>query len=158
MAQLLCTMASARPRQWLGQVSATRVAPAFHCPPIPSPNKNRKQASMVTLVENPHAKVKSEYVKMHMLIVRRRPSLSEKNPNRKPPRADATSVSVFSNPAVPFVIPNSRIKVASTMEYSMTSNESSIQPSPAATTVRRCADEVLLQRRGRTVEASKTIG
>ena len=41
----------------------------------------------------------------------------------------------------------------------MTSKESSIQPRPAATTVRRWAEDVLFQRKGRSaVEASKTLG
>ena len=42
-------------------------------------------------------------------------------------------------------MPNARISVASTIEYSITSNASSIQPSAAAITTRRCAVVAALQ-------------
>ncbi len=92
---------------------------------------------------------------MLKLSIRRRPKRSARKPNPKLPMADAISVSVFRKPAVALFMPNSRISVASTMEYNITSKASSIQPKPAATTVRRCAEVVFAQL---NVISSKTIG
>ena len=91
--------------------------------------------------------VKSEYVRILRLSMRRRPVRSANTPKMKLPIDDATSVKLFSSPAVNLLIPNSRIRVASTMEYRSTSNASSIQPSPAAITVLRCASVVAAHER-----------
>src|SRR5215469_11270394 len=109
-------MPSARPRQTPGHVSATSVAPEFHSPPIPKPSRKRNTASIVMLVEKPQAKVNIEYIKILWLNARRRPKRSASKPKPKLPIADASRVSEFKKPAVDFVIPNSRIRVASTIE------------------------------------------
>ncbi len=73
------------------------------------------------------------------MSARVRPTRSARNPNSSPPIAEARSVSEFSRPALPLSIPRSRIRCASTIEYSITSIASSIQPSPPATSERRSA-------------------
>jgi len=106
---------------------------------------NRHAASITMLVENPHANVKTEYTRMLALNIRRRPSRSARTPKTRPPTADAINVSAFKSPAVVRLMPNARINVASTIEYSITSNASSIHPRAAAITTRRCAVVAALQ-------------
>ena len=144
---------STAPCAWpcLRHQSRARIPFAAH----PNPRKNRSTASMVTDVENPQANVNSEYVRMLRLSMRRRPKRSARKPKPKLPIADAISVKLFKKPAVALFIPNSRISVASTIEYSITSKASSIQPKPAAITVRRCAEVVFDQL---NAICSKTIG
>src|SRR2546430_2044870 len=60
----LCTIEIALARNSVGQLSATRVAPVFHSPPMPSPSTNRATASMPILVDSPEANEHAEYVKM----------------------------------------------------------------------------------------------
>jgi len=43
-----------------GQVSATSVAPVFHSPPMPSPRRNRKTASIRAEVARPEANEQTE--------------------------------------------------------------------------------------------------
>ena len=47
-------------RSSVGQVSATRVAPVSHSPPIPNPNTKRKLASMTIELERPQANEHTE--------------------------------------------------------------------------------------------------
>ena len=61
------------------------------------------------------------------------------------PIADATSVSVFSQPAALFDIEKAVSSEVNTSEYSITSKASSIHPSDAASSVLRCAWVVRLQ-------------
>src|SRR5215510_371110 len=49
----LCTIEMAFARKCVGQVSATRVAPVFHSPPIPNPRTKRKNTSMTIEVDSP---------------------------------------------------------------------------------------------------------
>src|SRR5215470_10725514 len=49
----LCTSEMAFARKCVGQVSATRVAPVFHSPPIPSPRTKRKKIKTMREVESP---------------------------------------------------------------------------------------------------------
>src|SRR5579883_1624504 len=92
---------------------------------------------------------------MLRLSIRRRPQRSAITPRIKLPIAEAASVRVLSRPAVGFDMPNWRMSVASTSEYSITSKASSIQPSPAATSVLRCAGVVARQRSGTSVAADR---
>src|SRR5262249_34747864 len=59
-AQALCTRAMARARRFAGQVSATRVAPVFHSPPIPRPSTKRKKIRMANEVESPEPREQTE--------------------------------------------------------------------------------------------------
>src|SRR4051812_10982690 len=74
---------------------------------------------------------------MLSISARLRPMRSATKPKSRPPMPEATSVSVLSSPACFCVMPRSRITCTSTSEYSITSKASSIQPSAAATSVRR---------------------
>src|SRR5262249_24199062 len=59
-AQALCTRAIARARRFVGQVSATSVAPVFHSPPIPSPRIKRKKIKTAKVVERPDPREQTE--------------------------------------------------------------------------------------------------
>src|SRR5712671_7072576 len=60
----LCTIEIALARNSVGQLSATRVAPVFHSPPIPRPSTNLAAASIAMLVAKPEANEHTEYVRM----------------------------------------------------------------------------------------------
>ncbi len=133
MAQELCMKPSALPRSFSFQVSDTSAAPLAHSPPIPKPRKMRNTANCANVCAKPHAAVKTEYTSTLSISARVRPHLSASTPKIRPPAADASSVSDCSDPAVAASMPSSLRTASSTSAYNMTSNESSIQPSEAAT-------------------------
>jgi hypothetical protein len=77
---------------------------------------------------------------MLSIKARFRPTRSAINPNATPPIPEASNVRLFNRPAVPLLIPRSRMTCARTRAYSMASKASSIQPRAAATRVLRCAE------------------
>ena len=56
-----------------GHVSDTRAAPLVHSPPMPSPNRNRHTPNCQTVVDKPHANVKTEYTSRLPINAGRRP-------------------------------------------------------------------------------------
>ena len=94
---------------------------------------------------------------MLALSMRRRPKRSARSPNSSPPSAEEASVSAFSNPAVVRLMLNARIRCVSTIEYSSTSNASSIQPREAAMSTRRCAGVAALQRKAARMFVYSTL-
>src|SRR5437868_8394862 len=100
IAQELCTTEIAFARNSSGQVSATRVAPVFHSPPIPSPRMKRNTASINTVVESPEANEQIEYVRILSIRARLRPTRSARKPKSTRPIPDASRASVQSSPEV----------------------------------------------------------
>src|SRR6267378_5161388 len=56
----LWTIAMAFDRRWVGQVSATRVAPVFHSPPMPRPSTKRNAPSIGIVVDSPEPSEQTE--------------------------------------------------------------------------------------------------
>src|SRR5215813_5240136 len=75
---------------------------------------------------------------MLTIRARLRPIRSATNPKSTPPAPEARRVRVFRSPAVCLLMCRSCMMCATTSEYSITSNASSIHPSAAAIRVLRC--------------------
>ena len=67
-------------RRSSGQSSETNAAPMHHSPPIPTPARKRKIASVQTPVAKALSSVNSEKLRMLKVIVRTRPKRSAMGP------------------------------------------------------------------------------
>ena len=99
----------------------------------------RKTASWGMVCERPQAKLAIEYIRIEPISARVRPILSARNPKPRPPIAEANRVRELRRPAWGLLMPRWTTRSARTIEYSITSMASSIQPRPPAMSERRSA-------------------